>query len=670
MQSQNANISSGNGPGLSGLTPKIPADSREVPGSSEDARQKEQRRLAPRSSNQFRVGPPFCATSVGTPVYSASKPQHAVAPKICARLDRGFDLIEGEWIGYKRNYFTLVAAFQFPGLPLTVTATDTFMCVGADGTRLPLCAFKILLTSVCLEDNSTAVTLVQHTAKRDRGPQSAPPLYYAVPGELPAHNTMKLVANIRNGDKIDRCNRLFYLLKEEHAQAVAHNPQCMLATYPRDCEILLVARYERIQFLSAGCGNRKLASTNNKHYVLVVQLLGVTDLGTNVVLASTQSPPLIVRGRSPSNYPLSEKKEPRLESQLEPCIESSSLKSNIAHLLTHDAENEDHPATQQKKRRLKALHLLLQSPTRTKQPRPVLGINQNILNAYTPEAFDPELLESPTKPNTAAATAALNATATVATTRPPVLEVPQLIRTYEERFGPRQFVDYLPREYSTPGLLIPQEDLFPFGRDSSIVHSASLFASDSEPLNITHPAFQSPRATCQNATVCGYKEAVYDINDLMDAELGLDLELGLGFGVNLVAELPYDCYLSLPVPIAFPESVRTSTPLQLQVMQPNLAKNLHPEVARCKHGFKQRDKGHSVPRSHDKVYTIADLNASTITDANFIAFKKKLSSFRLRITDQSPHTLSLRLLPLTMLSSDNEALFLRGQSRGPSFYKP
>ncbi|OBA19421.1 p53-like transcription factor, partial [Metschnikowia bicuspidata var. bicuspidata NRRL YB-4993] len=281
------------------MSPTPAPDAREAPAPPEGA-SLNQRRLAPRSSNQFRVGPPFSATTAGARLV-ASGHEH-VEPRISARLDRGFDMIDGEWIGYKRNYFTLVAAFQFVDLPPDATATESFSYVDGAGEPRPVRAFKILLTSVCLEDSSTAVTLVQHTAKRDRGPQSSPPLYYAVPGDLPAHSTMKLVANIRNGDKIDRCNRLFYLLKEDHQRAAESSPHCVLATYPRDCDISLVARYERIQFLSAGCGNRKLASTNNKHYVLVVQLLGVTDLGLHVVLASSQSPPLIVRGRSPSNY--------------------------------------------------------------------------------------------------------------------------------------------------------------------------------------------------------------------------------------------------------------------------------------------------------------------------------------------------------------------------------
>ena len=30
-----------------------------------------------------------------------------------ARIDRGFDLTNNEWVGYKRNYFSVVASFSF-----------------------------------------------------------------------------------------------------------------------------------------------------------------------------------------------------------------------------------------------------------------------------------------------------------------------------------------------------------------------------------------------------------------------------------------------------------------------------------------------------------------------------------------------------------------------------
>lgn len=318
------------------------------------------KKLAPRSSNQFRVGPPFASTIVSCPIYNETL-NTEMTPLISARLDRGFNLIEGQWIGYKRNYFTLVASFCFSGHPLDICSTSALLYVDAENNRHPLLYFKLRLVSSCPEDSKTLVTLVQHTAKRDKGPQFSPPVYNAIPGTLPGHQVMKLVANIRNGDKILRCNRLFYLPHLERRQLAAScADQCILATYPDNKEVSLVARYERIQFLSSAAGSRKQSSTNNKHYTLEVQLLGVT-CDDEVVLAYSQTPPLIVRGRSPSNYTSSEKKK---------------------KLKTLNQENPE-----PRKRRVAK-----------ENPRPILGRNTTLENSFSAVSVDPELLHSLTKP--------------------------------------------------------------------------------------------------------------------------------------------------------------------------------------------------------------------------------------------------------------------------------
>ena len=69
------------------------------------------RKVAPRSSDLFRVGPLFSETRHHQDIY-CKKNDLDVNPVLEARIDRGFETGEhGTWIGYKRNYFTLVAAF-------------------------------------------------------------------------------------------------------------------------------------------------------------------------------------------------------------------------------------------------------------------------------------------------------------------------------------------------------------------------------------------------------------------------------------------------------------------------------------------------------------------------------------------------------------------------------
>lgn len=252
----------------------------------------EKDRIAPRSGLQFKVGPPFMGTKIETELFNSS--DVSIIPKIKSRIDRGFELNpHGEWIGYKRNYFTLVTAFGFSNLTREQTIHERFHILDGSGNRININFFALRIISKCCEDNAT-VSLVQHTAKRDKGPQILPPIYPALPGSLPSHDIIKRTANIRNNEKIENLNRMFFLEVSED-----DFPGSMLDSYPPG-PISIAARYERIQFSTAI--NCRKYSTVNRHFVLGVQLLGFIDDDQSVVLAHSSTPPLIVRGRSPSNY--------------------------------------------------------------------------------------------------------------------------------------------------------------------------------------------------------------------------------------------------------------------------------------------------------------------------------------------------------------------------------
>lgn len=256
------------------------------------------KKMAPRSSNQFRIGPPFGPTEVQKQIVNEKMVN--VIPEISARIDRGFDLIDGGWVGYKRNYFTLVACFHFADQPLDICLKSHFL-YKESGTLVKIKAFKISLRHTCLDPENFQTSLVQHTAKRDRGPQFQPPEYLVVPGELPAHEIMRELANIRNGPKISFYDNLFYMLKDER-EVAAENKRSILSTYPKEGRIAMIARYERIQFQTFPIGAKRFGATNQDLTFLVVQLMGVKENGTEVVLATTTTAPLTVRGRSPLNY--------------------------------------------------------------------------------------------------------------------------------------------------------------------------------------------------------------------------------------------------------------------------------------------------------------------------------------------------------------------------------
>lgn len=253
-------------------------------------------KIAPRSTSQFKIGPAFSGTTIHNSILDVRGKE--VKPKISARIDRGFNFTEGAWIGYKRNYFTLVACFKLQNYPLSVCNNTRFM-VEEKGTAKPLHAFKLLLKHTCRHPDLFRSTLVQHTAKRDRGPQSEPPEYMVVPGELPDHDIMRELANIRCDARVGFYDQLFYMQESDREKAVT-NPLGMIYTYPGNSRIATVARYERVQFQTTAIGPRR--GISGELSFLEVHLTGITGDAHEVLLASASTGPLIVRGRSPLSY--------------------------------------------------------------------------------------------------------------------------------------------------------------------------------------------------------------------------------------------------------------------------------------------------------------------------------------------------------------------------------
>lgn len=271
------------------------------------------RKVAPRSLDLFRVGPGFSETRHHQDIY-CKKNDMDVNPILEARIDRGFETGEnGTWIGYKRNYFTLVALFLLENFDFNRFIQNRFYtyekALSKDGElmekKVEILYFAIRLVAKCLDDE-VAISLVQHTAKRDKGPQFPPPIYPAVPGDMPDHETVRALCNKRNGSKIESMNKVFYFDRAEYyhnANLDTLKDDLVLKNYPSD-SIARVARFERIQFTLS----IRLKSTlvNTRYFTLHVELLGIIEDEDAqiqpILLLLIETPPLIIRGRSPSNY--------------------------------------------------------------------------------------------------------------------------------------------------------------------------------------------------------------------------------------------------------------------------------------------------------------------------------------------------------------------------------
>ena len=277
-------------------------------------------KIAPRSSLQFKLGPPYQPQQHHVSVYSLNDGSE-VTPILTARIDRGFDNVQDNWIGYKRNYFTSVASFQMYGDDL-ITVEDFIQdkyYVKINGIKREILYFATRLVASCCEDNKE-MNLVQHTAKRDKGPQIRPPIHPIIPGILPTHEIIRDASNIKNDSKKKKYDTDFYLHKGK-LDLEEIDPNAIIHQYPAD-DIIKVARYERVQFCSSI--NQKRPTNVVKHFKLTT-VLGAVVLNdplktfyggdgltspslidgqkTFIPLISTDTPELIIRGRSPSNYP-------------------------------------------------------------------------------------------------------------------------------------------------------------------------------------------------------------------------------------------------------------------------------------------------------------------------------------------------------------------------------
>ncbi|GAV55620.1 hypothetical protein ZYGR_0AY00120 [Zygosaccharomyces rouxii] len=366
-------------------------------------------KIAPRSTLQFKVGPTF--EFVGNYYQVTQRYTGRVLDlSIIPRIDRGFDFIDGEWVGYKRNYFTLVSSFEALGWDLGEFLKSSFELHG-DGEHLcPIKYFAINIKAKS-DDDHTEINLVQHTAKRDKGPQFTPAMAPLIPSSLPNHQIIREASNVRNTMKMKKYDSTFYFHRNNPVSSTAYAGKSIINSYPNDC-IQKVARYERVQFASSI--NVKKPAQQNRHFRLHVVLgaiipkcldhyhhtskgghRDILELGIGaqkdmfIPLQEVRTPPLIIRGRSPSNYTSSQRISVRTSSyncsyKKEPSVSISppnpmlaSQNSNTPQSPTTVSSNKPRPG-RPSKRKSRVVHV----PSRSGSPSRAL-----------PQLSEPPLVE-------------------------------------------------------------------------------------------------------------------------------------------------------------------------------------------------------------------------------------------------------------------------------------
>ncbi|CAO3663910.1 unnamed protein product [Rhizopus stolonifer] len=196
-----------------------------------------------RKMNEF--SPPFVPAKSFDILYCSDKT--SLAPiQIDAKMDRGFFLANDEWTCYRRNYFQVSATFSLG------QCSSTYYVQTSQGLE-PVQRF-LMAPSARVANGEKVIELVQQTAKRDKGPQFKPAPKSIFPGG-------RLVAS--------------------------HEQQS-------------VATFERLQFRTATANNGKRRAAQ-QYFICMIDLFAETNQ-LQVPIATCQSMPLVVRGRSPGHY--------------------------------------------------------------------------------------------------------------------------------------------------------------------------------------------------------------------------------------------------------------------------------------------------------------------------------------------------------------------------------
>ncbi|TVY51307.1 Meiosis-specific transcription factor NDT80 [Lachnellula cervina] len=201
-------------------------------------------------------------------------------PEIFGRIDKGFFQADGDWTCYRRNYFSLNCSYTLqPALP-----TGTIFLAQNGHKGYQVYAFSMSIAAVVDGRDGKSIELVQHTPKRDKGPQEKPGRVTLAPRPPPSHGMYAdggLGSSSRGGSLYEN-------------PAFGQNPN----------QPQIEATFERIQFKNATANNGKRRAAQ-QYYHLLIELFA--DVGQQhpdryMKIAFRMSAPMVVRGRSPGHY--------------------------------------------------------------------------------------------------------------------------------------------------------------------------------------------------------------------------------------------------------------------------------------------------------------------------------------------------------------------------------
>ncbi|KAJ3157548.1 hypothetical protein HDU86_003200 [Geranomyces michiganensis] len=171
--------------------------------------------------------------------------------KLNPRVERGFFIADGDWTCYRRNYFQV--SLGFSATDQVGQRAELPSLIAADGRLQTATAFYVGVAART-SNGQRVVELVQHTTKRDKGPQLVP-----------------------------------------------EPRMCQPQDSPSALDTFHTVTFDRLQFKAATANNGKRRAAQQYH-VLVAELFAEFADQTRCRVAFAESAPLVVRGRAPGHY--------------------------------------------------------------------------------------------------------------------------------------------------------------------------------------------------------------------------------------------------------------------------------------------------------------------------------------------------------------------------------
>jgi meiosis-specific transcription factor NDT80 len=240
-------------------------------------------------------GPPFDDTKVVHPIITSLNQQ--LVPEIAASIQKGFFQVDGKWTCYRRNYFTVSCSFSFR---TSSYEGQLYLQRHSSHQAEPIKQFAVSIsakTAIMNSNQESEVrTLVQHTPKRDKATESVPGKVAIQPAPTPSLSSSGgLPSNgnlYSNPQQVAPSGLPGYNTGPGYSSTQHHIPPTSYT-------------FERIQFQKATANNGKRRAQQQYFHIVVELSADVSRAGESphwVRVATKQSEPMVVRGRSPGHY--------------------------------------------------------------------------------------------------------------------------------------------------------------------------------------------------------------------------------------------------------------------------------------------------------------------------------------------------------------------------------